>query len=161
MIWEHKPSRKDMRAGFLMQEPHPFYELLHETVSNSSYVLFISRDFRAEPLSLTWSALYLSCRMLIIYGSLEVGVGGWGVDLVQGPQGWDSESHWDANFPKWAGSKAFPATPFQVNTPIFSQTVFLLCVFCCMWKSNMGVEKKVLGQIMQYGWKCFPCADLA
>ena len=21
----------------------------------------------------------------------------------------------------------------------------------------MGVEKKVLGQIMQYGWKCFPC----
>lgn len=77
-------------------------------------------------------------------------------------QGWASKG---IHFSKWIVSQAFSVTPSQVNTPVFSQThlllFFLLCVFCCMCKSNMGVEENVLGQIMQYGWKCFSCTDLA
>lgn len=54
------------------------------------------------------------------------------------------------------GPRAVWPHPPRFTPHLLSNSVFLLCVFCCMWESNMGVEKKVLGQIMQYGWKCFP-----
>lgn len=64
-------------------------------------------------------------------------------------------------FPSELGQRSSQLHLFRLTPHLLSDSVFPLCVFCCMWKSNMGVEKKVLGQIMQYGWKCFPCADLA
>ena len=64
-------------------------------------------------------------------------------------------------FPSGLGQRSSQLHLFRLTPHLLSDSVFPLCVFCCMWKSNMGVEKKVLGQIMQYGWKCFPCADLA
>ena len=70
----------------------------------------------------------------------------------------DSEG---ANFHKWAGPMAFSATPFQVNTTSSLKLCFSFMCILLHVEEQYGSRKKVLGQIMQYGWKCFPCADLA
>lgn len=78
-----------------------------------------------------------SGRMLIIYRSLRRR--GWSKALRVGilkPT---------ANFPKWAGPKVFPATPFQVNTPSSLRLCFSFMCILLHVEEQYGSRKKGFG----------------
>lgn len=103
------------------------------------------QNLNSDPTNTTLYSEWILCQDGVTDGS----------DLLECPGGQDFEG---IDYPRWAGTRfslshLFVLIPHNAPSSFKSLLSPPSCVFCCTWKSNMGVEKKVLGQMMQRGWK--------